>query len=233
MFAKSLLHACFSSSYTDMLEPRVYLSKAEDLIDQHRIDQHGGYCVWKRTAAADTCMQGERGFHIFYQMLRGATVQERLAWKLPKRLEDFRYLNGTGAVTSIEGIDDAADFRAVRAAMTAVNITSEQQHAIFSVVSAVLWLGNIAFTAKSDDAVRVEKDEAFTTCSELLALPCSALEFALTHRLMTVGPETYERPLNLGNALDTRDALAKVCSEENSGCSEQWTTRILPCLVRM
>lgn len=155
-------------------------------------------------------MQGERGFHIFYQMLRGATPEERTAWKLPQKLETFRYLSGTGAVTTIEGVDDAADFRDVRAAMTAVKIPPDLQHDLFRVVSAVLWLGNVTFVAQSDDAVRVETDEAFATCCELLAVPAAALEFALTHRLMTVASETYEVPLNMGNALDTRDALAKV-----------------------
>ena len=155
-------------------------------------------------------VQGERGFHIFYQMLRGATPDECAAWQLPPRLEDFRYLNGTGAVTTIDGVDDAADFRAVRAAMTAVKIPPDLQHALFRVVSAVLWLGNVTFVAQSDDAVRVETDAAFATCCELLAVPPAALEFALTHRLMTVAAETYEVPLNMGSALDTRDALAKV-----------------------
>lgn len=155
-------------------------------------------------------VQGERSFHIFYQLLRGATLQERAAWKLPNRLEDFKYLNGKGAVTSIDGIDDASDFRAVRAAMTAVNISDALQHSMFSVVSAVLWLGNVSFTAKNDDEVHVNKDTAFATACALLEVPENKLEFALTHRLMLVGNETYERPLNLGNALDTRDALAKV-----------------------
>jgi myosin V len=155
-------------------------------------------------------LQGERSFHIFYQLLRGATPQERAAWKLPACLEEFKYLNGKGAVTSIDGIDDASDFRAVRAAMTAVNISEVLQHSMFSIVSAVLWLGNVSFTAKNDDEVHVNKDKAFATACTLLEVPEDKLEFALTHRLMLVGHETYERPLNLGNALDTRDALAKV-----------------------
>ena len=46
-------------------------------------------------------------------------------------------------------------------------------------------------------------------CS-LLEVPPDKLEFALTHRKVTAGGETYELQLNLGNAQDTRDALAKV-----------------------
>ena len=162
-------------------------------------------------------LQGERSFHIFYQMLRGASAEERTAWRLPKRVEDFKYINGRGAVHSIDGVDDAADFATVRAAMTAVKIPTELQSRMFAVVSAALWLGNVTFVAKSDDETAVERDEAFETVCALLEVAPEAMEFALTHRMVVAGGETYELPLNLGNALDTRDALAKARSCAASG----------------
>jgi myosin V len=112
-------------------------------------------------------------------------------------------------VSTIDGIDDGADFRVVRDAMTAVKISPELQSKMFCIVSAVLWLGNVSFVATSDDATRVEKDGAFGNACALLELAPEVLEFALTHRMVSAGGESYEVPLNLGNALDTRDALAK------------------------
>lgn len=154
-------------------------------------------------------LQGERSFHIFYQMIRGASAADREAWRVPADVSAFKYLSGAGAVTTIDGVDDAADFQDVRDAMTAVHIEPELQQGIFKIVSAVLWLGNVSFTAKSDDETRVVVDEAFSNVSELLGVPPERLIFALTHRLMSVGKETYEKTLNMENALDTRDALAK------------------------
>jgi myosin V len=136
-------------------------------------------------------MQGERSFHIFYQMLRGANSTERAAWKLPSNLETFRYLSGAGAVTTIDGIDDGADFRVVRAAMTAVRISEELQAKMFCIVAAVLWLGNVSFVATSDDATAVQRDDAFAAVRHslfclpfffggvIMAVPCGAQVFTL------------------------------------------------------
>lgn len=145
-----------------------------------------------KAGARVTAAQGERSFHIFYQVMRGASDDERAAWRLPPRLADFRYLSGTGAVHAIDGIDDAADFRTVRAAMTAVRINRDLQLSIFAIISAVLWLGNVSFTAASDDEVAVDKDAAFETVCALLDVPPETLEFALTHRMMSVRGESYE-----------------------------------------
>ena len=97
----------------------------------------------------------------------------------------------------------------VCAAMFTVRIDEALQKDIFRIVSAVLWLGNVTFKAKNDDETRVNMDEPFQNVSELLGVPPERLVFALTHRLMTVGNETYEKTLNLEKSLDTRDALAK------------------------
>lgn len=142
-------------------------------------------------------------------MIRGASTADREAWLLPADVSSFKYLDGVGAVTTIDGVDDAADFQEVRDAMTAVRIEHELQQGIFKIVSAVLWLGNVTFTAKSDDETHIVIDDAFNNVCELLGVPPERLIFALTHRLMTVGKETYEKTLNFENALDTRDALAK------------------------
>jgi Myosin head (motor domain) len=93
--------------------------------------------------------------------------------------------------------------------MSTVRIDEALQKDIFRIVSAVLWLGNVTFVAKNDDETRVNMDEAFNNVSELLGVPPERLVFALTHRLMTVGNETYEKTLNLEKSVDTRDALAK------------------------
>lgn len=142
-------------------------------------------------------------------MIRGASKEDREAWKLPVDTSGFKYLDSPGAVTTIEGVDDAKDFKEVCDAMTAVKIGKELQQSIFSIVSAALWLGNVTFVAKNDDETRVNMDEAFQNVCELLGVPPERLVFALTHRLMTVGQETYEKNLNLEKSIDTRDALAK------------------------
>ena len=48
-------------------------------------------------------LQGERSFHIFYQLIRGATAQEREAFALPQDPQAFRYLSRSGCTVSVGG----------------------------------------------------------------------------------------------------------------------------------
>lgn len=69
---------------------------------------------------------GERSYHIFYQLVRGASPQERERLCLPSQPEAFRYL-AAGECTAINGIDDAAQFGVVRQSMVAVGVSAESQ----------------------------------------------------------------------------------------------------------
>ncbi len=54
--------------------------------------------------------EGERNYHIFYQLARGATPSERAALKV-KGVEEFGYLTSGGMpATFVDGVDDTAEF---------------------------------------------------------------------------------------------------------------------------
>ena len=59
----------------------------------------------------------------------------------------YRYLNQSGCL-QLEGVDDAAKFDALRLAFEVVQIPKEKIDGILSVVSAILWLGNLAFQVR-------------------------------------------------------------------------------------
>ena len=59
----------------------------------------------------------------------------------------FDYLNQSGCVR-LEGVDDEAKFDALRLAFEVVQIPSDFVDGIFSVLSAVLWLGNLTFKVR-------------------------------------------------------------------------------------
>lgn len=73
--------------------------------------------MWLCSRNATHCapLQGERSFHIFYQLIRGAAKEDRELWKLPDDVSFFKYLDGPNAVTTIDGVDDTQDFQEVRA----------------------------------------------------------------------------------------------------------------------
>lgn len=161
-------------------------------------------------------LPGERSYHIFYQLCRGATAEERVDCLLPDSLEDFAYLSQSGC-TEIKGVDDSAEFLHVKDAMNAVGITSERQRSIYRVLSAVLWLGNVNFEAIGDtDAVQVAQgasEQALGFAASLLGIPEEALAAALTTRKMAVGGENITKELSLDVAIENRDALAKAVYE--------------------
>lgn len=144
------------------------------------------------------------------QLCRGADAEERQRYHLPGGPDSFAYL-ASGGCTSIDGVDDAAGFATVKSALTAVGISQEQQAAVFSVLAAVLWLGNVQFVAVHDDAVTVDQFTlpALRHAAALLGCSEAALLAALTTRRMQAGGEQITCELSMEAALDSRDALSK------------------------
>lgn len=97
----------------------------------------------------------ERNFHVFYQLIAGASMALRKKYRL-KKAENYRYLNNESA-TEIEGVDDQAQFLKLKEAMSAVGFTAADQDCVFRTISAVLSLGNVEFIEVP--AVDIEKKE--------------------------------------------------------------------------
>ncbi|CAM0956705.1 unnamed protein product [Alopecurus aequalis] len=158
------------------------------------------------------CAVGERSYHIFYQLCAGAppTLREKLNLK---KVDEYKYLKQS-CCYSIAGVDDAEMFRTVTEAMNIVHISKEDQDNVFSMVSAVLWLGDISFTIiDNENHVEILVEEgplsAAETVSRLLGCSIEDLNLALSKRHMKVNNESIVQKLTLTQAADTRDALAK------------------------
>lgn len=76
-------------------------------------------------------------------------------------------------------------------------------------LAGLLWLGNIQFTAKTDDSVSVEPGSAVTNAAALLQVSEPAFMAALTKRNIVARGETIMTDLKMEAAVDARDALAK------------------------
>ena len=88
----------------------------------------------------------ERNYHIFYQIFHDEQLTRRLKLTTP---EDYRLLSRSGCLT-VNGIDDKFNFEVVLQAMKEEFEFSEStQTSIFSIVSAILHLGNVTF--ENDD----------------------------------------------------------------------------------
>eukprot|EP01071_Lankesteria_metandrocarpae_P005010 Lankesteria_metandrocarpae@DN3807_c0_g1_i1.p1 len=94
--------------------------------------------------------KAERNYHIFYQLLKGATPEMKQQLML-KDLKSYKFINPL--CPDAENIDDLAEWADVEASLDSMGTSKEQKMSIFSIVSGVLMLGNVDIVAKELDGV--------------------------------------------------------------------------------
>ncbi|KXS12657.1 myosin-Ie-like protein [Gonapodya prolifera JEL478] len=153
--------------------------------------------------------QGERNFHVFYQLTKAASAQEKRDLGLTSGPQYFNYLNCSKAYDA-DGIDDAEEYQAMRNAMTVCKISDEDQNNILSILAGVLHLGNVDFDEENNQA-QLADQRSLAYPAVLLGIQESDIQLKLTSRYIETGRrgESYNVPLNAQQARSTRDALAK------------------------
>ncbi|XP_041464110.1 unconventional myosin-IXAa-like isoform X3 [Lytechinus variegatus] len=150
----------------------------------------------------------ERNYHVFYYLLKGASDAEKQAFWLDKPQEYF-YLNQSNCYTQ-EGVDESYEFGRLKQSMEMVGFSKETMKRIFSVLSAVLHIGNINFRkAGEQDYVTVKNIAMVKVVSDLLKVKTETLMLALTKRKSVARGEQFFVQYRMAEAIATRNALAK------------------------
>uniref|UniRef100_A0A672L0I3 Unconventional myosin-Ie-like n=1 Tax=Sinocyclocheilus grahami TaxID=75366 RepID=A0A672L0I3_SINGR len=153
---------------------------------------------------------GERNFHIYYQLLQGATKEQRenLGVTTP---DYYFYLNQSDTYT-VEDVNDKKEFEDTMAAMSVVGLSLDAQDTVLQIVAGILHLGNITFREEGNYAV-VESEDFLAFPSYLMGINQDGLKSKLTSRIMDSKwggkTETISVTLNTEQASFTRDALSK------------------------
>uniref|UniRef100_A0AAQ5ZQE7 Myosin IXA n=1 Tax=Amphiprion ocellaris TaxID=80972 RepID=A0AAQ5ZQE7_AMPOC len=169
----------------------------------------------------------ERNYHVFYYLLAGASEEERKAFHLLKP-EEYHYLNQMTKKShklhwdnyyeselqdcfTVEGEDLKHDFERLQLAMEMVGFLPTTRKQIFSLLSAILHLGNIRYKKKTyrDDSIDICNPEVLPIVSELLEVKEEMLLEALTTRKTVTVGERLIVPYKLAEAGTVRDSMAK------------------------
>ncbi|XP_060743517.1 unconventional myosin-IXAb isoform X2 [Tachysurus vachellii] len=168
----------------------------------------------------------ERNYHVFYYLLAGASDDERKAFHLLKP-DEYHYLNQMTKKVyrlhwenyyeseldcfTVEGEDLKHDFERLQLAMEMVGFLPATRKQIFSLLSAILLLGNIRYKKKTyrDDCIDICNPEVLPTISELLEVKEEMLFEALTTRKTVTVGERLIVPYKLAEAGTVRDSMAK------------------------
>ncbi|KAK5888025.1 hypothetical protein CesoFtcFv8_016567 [Champsocephalus esox] len=148
----------------------------------------------------------ERNFHIFYQMLKGATDEQRKEWKMPCG-KHFVWLPNSEKTVEEDSFQETVE------AMVHLGIKAERQRQLFRILSGILQLGNLNFSSM-DESQPCDLDEQskdfLQRAADLLCVPAEELLTSLRVRTLKAGKQSVLKPCCRAECSMRRDCLAKV-----------------------
>ncbi|KAL7538744.1 hypothetical protein ACHAXR_012350 [Thalassiosira sp. AJA248-18] len=163
-----------------------------------------------------TQIEGERNYHIFYQIFSGADDATLQKFQLQDGIAAFRYLGNRATLKSRR---DASAFVETMACLDQIGLVESEKNDVLGIIAAVLHIGNIDFevTKGEDNHSGGEKAQMTESSAESLKWACSLLGLdetkvseAMLTKLLSVGGKTIHKPQDMAQASDKRDAFAKL-----------------------
>ncbi|XP_077392249.1 unconventional myosin-XVI isoform X3 [Festucalex cinctus] len=159
------------------------------------------------------CPLHQHNFHIFYLMAEGLSPEEKSALDLNNVLA-HRYLRGGlpggGPPAAFASAESREHLAAVKQAFRAVGFNKQEVDSVFMLLSAVLHIGDLRFTALTDADSAVASDlQQLERVAGLLQVCCSDLSSALTSDVQYFKGDVITRRHTVEMAQHYRDQLAK------------------------
>ncbi|MEQ2231408.1 hypothetical protein ILYODFUR_000086 [Ilyodon furcidens] len=154
--------------------------------------------------------KNERNYHVFYCLLMGAPKHEREEFHLLK-LQDYVYLNQEELYLDDEDkLELRQEYKRLQQAMEMVGFLNSTKKRIFSVLSAILLLGNVTYSLSKDTRVlEAGPTEVLSSLSDLLMVKKEQLVMALTKKKVVTATSTVFSLYTLQEATSARDSMAK------------------------
>jgi myosin-5 len=162
---------------------------------------------------------GERNYHIFYQLLRGATDVQKEKYGFNEgstgglELPMIFNLTKQGGAPQLREYTDEESFAYTIKAMKALGWNEDLIDKVMSIIAGLLHLGQTSFikkeSASGQDAAGIEDMEALQRTCSLLGVDVDKLALALTQKVVVARGEEIKTELTPERAHDARDALCK------------------------
>nr|CAD7448164.1 unnamed protein product [Timema bartmani] len=153
----------------------------------------------------------ERAFHIFYQLMVGATAEQRKEFILedPKT---YSFLSG--GYLAVPGVDDGAEYQFTCKAMGIMGMTSEDFSAIFRIVSSVMLFGNMKFKQeRNSDQATLPDNTVAQKVAHLLGLSVTEMTKAFLKPRIKVGRDFVTKAQTKEQVEFAVEAISKACYE--------------------
>ncbi|XP_011503112.1 PREDICTED: myosin heavy chain, non-muscle isoform X2 [Ceratosolen solmsi marchali] len=153
----------------------------------------------------------ERTFHIFYQLLSGASLEQKKEYILedPKL---YPFLS-CGALP-VPGVDDTAEFHSTVKAMHIMGMTNEDFSSIFRIVSAVMLFGSMQFRQeRNSDQATLPDNTVAQKISHLLGLNVTEMTKAFLKPRIKVGRDFVTKAQTKEQVEFAVEAISKACYE--------------------
>ncbi|KAK6644338.1 hypothetical protein RUM43_000605 [Polyplax serrata] len=159
--------------------------------------------------------QGDRNFHIFYQLITGSDVHLLKSLKLQRNIDGYLFLTSAlkGCSESNEDFNYKGDFLLTKRAMEILGFTDTEILNVLKIVSSILKLGNLIFVPTNNidgtEGCVINNDYELYEVGQLLEIEPTSLTSALTTRMMNSALDVFTTELNACEASCTRDSLCK------------------------
>lgn len=149
----------------------------------------------------------ERNYHIFYQLIAGATADERRQLSLGG-MGDYNFTN-QGGDPLIPNVDDAAEFKLTRDSLATIGVSPETQSHIWKVLAALLHLGNAEIGSARNNAILAPDEPNLVRAAALLGVKAEDFAKWTTKKQLVMRTEKTVTALNQKQAIVVRDSIAK------------------------
>lgn len=161
----------------------------------------------------------ERNFHVFYQLLGGASDELLIELKLMKSqgqekekrptTKDFAYTSQSNA--HIAGTDDSIDFQCLQDALSVVGIDETAAKEIYRILAVILLLGNLKITQEEDGQAQIpeSEDTLLQDICTLLGIEVGAFKTGLLNPVIRAGKEIVTQAREMEQVQRSIEALSR------------------------